>query len=107
MKLLIGVFQERKQLDNYLDSFGIERNEIVQVGPFASRSQALRWMEHMKNKLKPANVGDYVVGCLYPNIWYGAVFEADNVVGSEEPKRHGKSRAGRSGKIEPRIMFPG
>lgn len=76
MKLFIGIYQNKSQIDNYLNSLGIKHRHLVEVGPFTSKIQAMEWMEYVGEKLKPYAAERYSLGCLYPNTWYGATFES-------------------------------
>lgn len=107
MKFIIAVYQEKEDIYSRLDSLRQERREIAEVGPFSSKSQALEWMEYMKEKLKPAQVERYAVGCLYPSIWYGATFKIDGVVDGEESPKKAQHRESRADALERRVVFSG
>jgi len=77
VKFLIGIYQDKKQIDNHFDSLDIKSREIMEVGPFFSRGQALQWMEYMEERLQPCTTERHSVGYLCPNIWYGATFEVE------------------------------
>ena len=77
MKYLIGIYQEKEQIDNHFDSLHIKRRSIMEAGPFSSWLQAQQLMEKMEESLQPQPTERHSVGYLYPNIWYGATFEAD------------------------------
>ena len=77
MKYLIGIYQSKEKIDNHLDSLHIKHRQIIEVGPFSSRRQAVRWMEYMEEKLQPHSTERYSLGHLVPKTWYGATFEVD------------------------------
>ena len=103
MKFIIAVFQEKEDIYSRLDSLRQERREIAEVGPFSSKSQAMEWMEYMEEKLKPAQVERYAVGCLNPSIWYGATFKVDG----EESQKRAQHRESRADALERRVVFSG
>lgn len=73
MKMILGIYQEREKIDNYLTDHGISVQEHCQIGPFSSRTQALAWMDYLETRLSPRPVERLIIGHLYPNIWYGTV----------------------------------
>ena len=77
MKTVLGIFQEREKIDNYLRHRGISVHDDCQIGPFSSRSQALEWMNYLESRLAPQAVERLIVGHLYPNIWYGTVLAVE------------------------------
>lgn len=73
MKMILGIYQERENFDNYLTNLGTLVQDYCQIGPFLSRTQALEWMDYLETRLSPQPVERVIVGHLYPNIWYGTV----------------------------------
>lgn len=71
MKVVLGIYQERKEIDIRLSAQGIAGRDICQVGPFSSRALALEWMDFMEERLHPNPVERLIVGHLYPNTWFG------------------------------------
>ena len=71
MKLLLGIYQDRDEIEKELSAQGLKGREGFQVGPFASHSQALEWMNYMEMRMYPKPVERLIVGHLYPNTWYG------------------------------------
>ena len=75
MKYIIGIYQNKEKIDHHLDSLNIQHRQIMEVGPFSSKRQALRWIEYMEEKLRPHATERYALGHLVPKTWYGATFE--------------------------------
>lgn len=71
MRVLLGIYQKREEIENQLNAQGIVGTDICQVGPFTSRALALEWMDFMEQRLQPGRIEKLVVGHLYPNTWYG------------------------------------
>ncbi|MGD9947297.1 MAG: hypothetical protein AB7U29_02320 [Desulfobulbus sp.] len=71
MRVLLGIFQEREEIDDQLNAQGIKGKDICQVGPFCSRTLAMEWMDFMEKRLQPSQTERMIVGHLYPNTWYG------------------------------------
>jgi len=107
VKFILAVFQEKEAMTSRLESLWQERREIAEVGPFSSKGHALRWMEYMEEKLKPAQVERHAAGCLYPCVWYGVAFQADGVVDGKELLGNGQGKERRADNLERRVIFPG
>ncbi|MDD2464461.1 MAG: hypothetical protein PHI97_10740 [Desulfobulbus sp.] len=71
VRVLLGIYQEKHEIDAQLNVKGIEGKDICHVGPFTSRTLAMEWMDFMEKRLQPSQVERLVVGHLYPNTWYG------------------------------------
>ena len=75
MKVQMGIFQEKEQINTYLASKGIAHNDIVEAGPFPSRSQAMEWMDFVEKKMGSGKVERHAVGYMNQAPWYGVAFE--------------------------------
>lgn len=73
MKVVLGIYQARENIDKYLDDHGINAGNPCQIGPFSSQRQALQWMDYLETRLQPRPIERLIVGHLYPNTWYGTV----------------------------------
>jgi hypothetical protein len=71
MKSLVGIYQEQEQVDQYLDSIGVGHTDIVEVGPFSSRLQAMEWMEFMKQKIRNCELARCSTEYVNKTPWYG------------------------------------
>lgn len=74
MKSLVGIYQEKEQIDSYLGSLGINHDDIMEVGPFFSQRQAVDWMEFMKEKINNCELTCCSAECRDPLPWYGFAF---------------------------------
>jgi len=77
MRVLLGIYQEKEEIDVQLNVQGIVAKDLCQVGPFTSRALAMEWMDFMEQRLQPSSVQRMVIGRLYPNIWYGTALALD------------------------------
>lgn len=77
MRLLLGIYQKKEEIDEELTTQGIQGAPICQVGPFESRTLALEWMHFMEQRLAPSQTKKVIVGHIYPNIWYGTAVALD------------------------------
>nr|WP_321467202.1 hypothetical protein [uncultured Desulfobulbus sp.] len=75
MKVHMGIFQEQEQIDNYLESKGIEHDDIMVAGPFSSRLQAVEWMDFMEKRIGQGRIERHAVGLMNQQPWYGLTFE--------------------------------
>jgi hypothetical protein len=75
VKVELGIFQEQKRIDEYLESKGIKHNDIVVAGPFATHLQASQWMDFMEEKLGKGKVKRHSIGLMNRQPWYGVAFE--------------------------------
>ncbi|MDR2550165.1 MAG: hypothetical protein LBD10_08215 [Desulfobulbus sp.] len=71
MKVLLGIYQDKEAIDDRLNAQGIDGWDACQVGPFASQTEALEWMDYMAERLQPHAVERLVVSHPPPSIWYG------------------------------------
>ncbi|MBM9616664.1 hypothetical protein JWJ90_20570 [Desulfobulbus rhabdoformis] len=71
MRLVLGIYQKKEEINEELTAQGIEGKRICQVGPFSSRTLALEWMNFMEQQLQPSQIKKVIVGHIYPNTWYG------------------------------------
>ena len=71
MKLLVGIYQEKEQVDRYFDSIVVEPEVIVEVGPFSSQHQAVEWMEFMGEKMSNCTMAHYAAEERNKRPWYG------------------------------------
>ena len=71
MKLLVGIYQEREQVDGCLDSIVVEPDAVVEVGPFSSQHQAVEWMEFMGEKMSNCTMAHYAAEERNKRPWYG------------------------------------
>ncbi len=71
MKLLIGIYQEKEQVDRYFDSIVEESDAVVEVGPFFSQHQAMEWMEFLGNKMSNCTMAHYCSEERSKRPWYG------------------------------------
>lgn len=77
VKFVIGIYQEKGRIEQHLDALKKQHHDIMEVGPFASKSEAEGWMEYMGSRLQPNLVERFTVGNRHQNIWFGATFAAD------------------------------
>ncbi len=75
MKVQMGIFQEQEQLDKYLESKGIEHEDIMVAGPFPTRLQAVEWMDFMEKRIGQGKIERHAVGLMNQQPWYGLTFE--------------------------------
>ena len=75
VKLQLAIFQEQKQIENYLESKGIEHNDLMIAGPFPTRLQATEWMEYIEKKTGQGTMERHAVGVMNQQPWYGLTFE--------------------------------
>jgi len=71
VKILLGIYQKREEINDRLNARGIEGKDICHVGPFSSHALAMEWMEFMEQRLQPSEIERMIVGHLYPNTWFG------------------------------------
>lgn len=77
MKVVLGIYQEREIIDNYLTRHGINAQDSCHVGPFPSRTRALEWMDYLETRLSPRPVERLIVDNPSPDIWYGTVLDVE------------------------------
>lgn len=75
MKFQLGIFQEKDQIDQYLEAKGIKHQEILVAGPFSSRVQAVAWMDYIEKKTGQGKMERHAVGLMNQKPWYGITFE--------------------------------
>ena len=75
MKLVVAIYQNKNQIDQYLDGIGIKHTDILEAGPFSSQQQAVEWAEYMGTKPKSDNITHFTLGFLNKHPWYGAIFQ--------------------------------
>jgi len=71
MEAFIGIYQEKEQVDRYLDSIGMEPEAVVEVGPFVSQFQAVAWLEFMAAKIPGCNSASCGGETSGQHLWYG------------------------------------
>ena len=78
MKILIGVTKNPGKVKDYLKQHHGQDDTLTEVGPFASRMEALNWLVYLKSRIGhfqeiiPASqVGD-------DELWFGFTFEQDD-----------------------------
>nr|WP_320009708.1 hypothetical protein [uncultured Desulfobulbus sp.] len=77
MRLLLGIYQKKEEIEKELTAQGIKGKHICQVGPFDSRTLALEWMNFMEQRHQPGQTQKMIVGHIYPNTWYGTALALD------------------------------
>jgi len=75
VKVQVGIFQEKEQIESYLIAKGIDRNDIMEAGPFVSRLQAVEWMDFVEQKSGWGAFERHAVGYMNQAPWYGFTFE--------------------------------
>lgn len=78
MKVQLGIFQEQEQINNYLESKGIDHNDIMVAGPFPTRLQAVEWMDYIEKRIGRGKMERHAVGLMNQRPWYGLTFEQKN-----------------------------
>lgn len=75
MKIQVGIYQDKETIANYLHSLGREYHDIMEVGPFPSRLQAVEWMDFLGEKCKDYEMERFSSGYMNGHPWYGFTFE--------------------------------
>jgi hypothetical protein len=70
-----AIFQEKNEMNNFLDKKGIPHRAVVEVGPFPSRMQASQWMEFVARKHAEQKMECFSCGYMNTRPWYGYIFE--------------------------------
>lgn len=75
MKIIIGITQDPKQIEDCISRYHGEKQSLTELGPFVSRVEALNWLVYLKSR-----IGDFEE--IYPSakednedVWYGFTFE--------------------------------
>ena len=68
---MVGIYQKKELVDQYLDSLGMEHHDIVEVGPFYSLLQAAEWMEFMGKKIRNCELVRCSTEYINKRPWYG------------------------------------
>lgn len=75
VKILIGIFQDRKELTRFSQHHRVDVSSLQEVGPFFSRDQALSWMEELHDRIDSSEVAVLSDGHESRKKWYGFTFE--------------------------------
>jgi hypothetical protein len=71
MKLLVGIYQEREQVNGCFASSVVAPDAVVEVGPFSSQHQAVEWMEFLGDKMSNCTMAHYSAEERNKRPWYG------------------------------------
>jgi hypothetical protein len=69
----VAIFQEEKHINEYFESKGIDRNNIMEVGPFPSRLEAVEWINFLETKGNGGEFKRHAVGYMNKQPWYGCI----------------------------------
>ncbi len=75
MKIVIGLFQDKKDATELYRKRLHDITTLTEVGPFFSRKQALAWMRELQNKIEDCEVAFLPEKQEANKQWYGFTFE--------------------------------
>lgn len=75
MKIFIGITQEQKYITEFLIQKQGITDSLTEIGPFASKSEALDWMGYIKNSV--SNCEEIIPNSHADSdsVWFGFTFE--------------------------------
>ena len=73
MKFLVALYQEKNQIDHYLNAIGIKHADIIEVGPFPSKVQAMQWADYLDKRSDFGRMERFNFGYFKEDPWYGAI----------------------------------
>jgi hypothetical protein len=75
MKILIGVTREPEKIKEYLHQHHGQDETLTEVGPFASRLDALNWLVYLKSRI--GNFQEIISASQdgENDLWFGFTFE--------------------------------
>lgn len=76
MRILIGLFQHRQEIQQIIRSKEIDPASLTQVGPFFSREQAVTWMRELHNRIENSEIALLPEQGSDERRWYGFTLEA-------------------------------
>lgn len=74
MKLLVGIYQKKEQVEQYIVATGSKDASVTEVGPFPSRLDGVRWMEYLGEKIKNYEIASFPLESTDKEPWYGFAF---------------------------------
>jgi hypothetical protein len=75
VKILIGIYQNRKDLTHFSQHRRVDVSSLQEVGPFFSREQALSWMGELRDRIDSSEIALLPDGGESLKKWYGFTFE--------------------------------
>lgn len=76
MRILIGLFQNRQEIQEIIKNKEIDPTSLTEVGPFFSREQAVSWMQELHNRIENSEIALFPEPGSDELRWYGFTLEA-------------------------------
>jgi hypothetical protein len=75
MRILIGLFQQRQEIQKIITTKGIDPASLTEVGPFFSREQAVSWMQELHSRIESSEIALFPERGSEHLQWYGFTLE--------------------------------
>jgi hypothetical protein len=77
MRIVIGIFQDRDDVNKFNKERMLDISTLTEVGPFFSKNQALLWMKELHHYIANSEIA-FIPETEKDLQWYGFTFEDDN-----------------------------